>query len=225
MKPGDFLFGVLDVFAVLLPGAIATWLALQYAPADELRAALAVKAGVGSDGMQPWATGFAFLLASYTLGHFVFMFGSFLDVGYGRLLVRLRGADVAYKQARALHLRDFPGAQPSHSGKPVPTTLQWARAYLTLHAPASRVEVDRLEADSKFFRSMVVLAVLAALHFATRGQHLALGACMVLLVLSAARYMERRWKMTQHAYIIAVLIARSRTLDASSGPATPVSDD
>lgn len=238
MKPGDFLFGVLDVFAVLLPGALATWLVLQYAPGHQLRTALTLSAGAGSEHLQPWATGLAFVLASYVLGHFVFMFGSFLDVGYGRVLGRIRGTDLAFKQADALRLRDFPEPQPrvdaaavppahvpAATGKPVPTTLQWARAYVTLHAPASRVEIDRLEADSKFFRSMVVIAVGAAAHFIEQDNAIALIACIVLLVLSALRYMERRWKMTQLAYVIAVLIARTQTPGPARAYAAPVSDD
>ena len=34
MKPGDFLLGVLDFFAVLLPGSLIAWLATQYVPPD-----------------------------------------------------------------------------------------------------------------------------------------------------------------------------------------------
>ena len=40
MKPGDFFLGVLDFFAILLPGSLATWLAIQYVPAASLRSAL-----------------------------------------------------------------------------------------------------------------------------------------------------------------------------------------
>jgi len=42
MKPGDFLLGVLDIFAILLPGVVATWLLVQYIPAPVLRDTLSL---------------------------------------------------------------------------------------------------------------------------------------------------------------------------------------
>jgi hypothetical protein len=61
MKPGDFLLGVLDFFAILLPGAMATWLVIQYIPASTLREALTL--GFESQGEpKEWVTVGAFLL-------------------------------------------------------------------------------------------------------------------------------------------------------------------
>jgi len=37
MMPRDFSVGIVDFFAALLPGAIATWLALQYVDPADLR--------------------------------------------------------------------------------------------------------------------------------------------------------------------------------------------
>ena len=45
MKPGDFLLGVFEFFAILLPGSLATWLAVQYIPDSVLKEALTLSAG------------------------------------------------------------------------------------------------------------------------------------------------------------------------------------
>src|SRR5690349_12287163 len=81
MKPGDVLLGVLDFFAILLPGGVATWIMSRYIPPDVLRSALLFgESDAGSpDGIR---LGAAFLLASYVLGHLVFMIGSKLDAPY-----------------------------------------------------------------------------------------------------------------------------------------------
>src|SRR5215471_20124810 len=103
MKPGDFLLGVTDVFAVLLPGALAMWLAAQYAPADLSRHLL--PGGADADRIVDWTV---FLLGSYVLGHFVFMIGSRLDRVYDvwRKRAHPSTSDAAYVAA------DEPGGHP-----------------------------------------------------------------------------------------------------------------
>ena len=78
MKPGDFLLGVFEFFAILLPGSLATWLAVQYIPDSVLKEALTLSAGSPSNP-DSVVLGIAFLVSSYTLGHFVFMAGAKLD--------------------------------------------------------------------------------------------------------------------------------------------------
>ena len=46
-------------------------------------------------------------------------------------------------------------------GDEVDSALQWATTFGRLRVPSAMVEVDRLEADSKFFRSLSVLLLLA----------------------------------------------------------------
>lgn len=78
MKPGDFLLGVFEFFAILLPGSLATWLAVQYVPEAVLKKTLTF--GLGSASSPDTVVlGTAFLVSSYTLGHFVFMAGAKLD--------------------------------------------------------------------------------------------------------------------------------------------------
>jgi hypothetical protein len=206
MKPGDFLLGVLDFFAILLPGMMATWLAAQYIPAADMRDALSF----GIEGLtppNPWAIAIAFFLASYTLGHFVFMAGSGLDHSYDLWRRRNKPTklDKVYSAARELHetLND------DLSGGDF-TTLKWAKTYVQVHAQQARVEIDRLEADQKFFRSLVVILVALAAHFLLREG--APGAGLIALGLAALsfqRYMSRRWTMTELIYATAVIAHRA----------------
>jgi hypothetical protein len=206
MKPGDFLLGVLDFFAILLPGAMAAWLAVQYIPARGLRDALLLgfeKQGEPSD----WVTVGAFLLASYVLGHFVFMMGSRLDGSFDRWRRRTKPhtRDRMYQSACRVQkslTRDLADSDW--------TTLKWARAYIQVKAQHARFEIDRLEADQKFFRSLVVIAVAFAAHFfllkgAPVAGLLAVGAG----ALSFSRYVEQRWKMTELTYGTAVIVAQA----------------
>ena len=71
MKPGDFFIGVLDFFAVLLPGSLATWLATRYIPHGALAAALTFDLPGAESEPDALVVGAVFLLVSYLLGHFV----------------------------------------------------------------------------------------------------------------------------------------------------------
>jgi hypothetical protein len=200
MKPGDFLLGVLDFFAVLLPGSLIAWLATQYVPADSLRRALSPGLGGDPDSI---VIATALLLSSYLFGHLVFMAGAKLDILYDswRRRTKRLDTDKAFLAARQLQTeltRNMVGGEFS--------TLKWAKTYVQVKAPGARVEIDRLEANSKFFRSLVVVSTAFAAHFLLRDQAPAMGvATIVIGILSYQRYVEERWKMTELSYATAVI--------------------
>jgi hypothetical protein len=201
MKPGDFLLGVFEFFAILLPGSLATWLAVQYIPVSVLREALTV--GLGSaPAPDSVVIATALLVSSYTLGHFVFMAGSKLDTAYDRWRTRVKtNHDATFKAAKALHesLNKELAVGPF-------TTLKWAKAYIQIKAPPARAEIDRLEADQKFFRSLVVIAAAFAAHFLLREASPGAGVvAIILVVLAYQRYLEQRWKMSELIYATVVI--------------------
>src|SRR5262245_6151236 len=71
-EPGTLGIGVIDLFSIMLPGALAT-AALKGAAEPALFPSVFPKY---SGETAPWVV---FLFASYLLGHFIFLFGSFLD--------------------------------------------------------------------------------------------------------------------------------------------------
>ena len=210
-KPGDFLLGVQDFFAVILPGVIATWLVSNYLPAD-LGDALKLNTGAEGNGAGRWAI---FLFSSYTLGHFVFMLGSRLDETYDRWRKRTKptGSDLTYQAAHKLRESLTPslrGAQFS--------TLKWAKAYIQLHSPGAYGEIERIEANSKFFRGLIVIAIALTAHFILRKHNFGLAAAsFVLGALSVDRFFDQRWKLTELSYATAVILnAKKAKADKSS---------
>lgn len=213
MKPADFLIGVLDFFAILLPGSIATWLVTRYLPPGLLYSHFTLGPGKTEPDLATLWT--AFLLSSYVLGHLVGMAGSRLDTSYDRWRQRTKpsSSDKTYLAADAVRKRLTPALTDSAF-----TTLKWSKAFLAVKAPGSRTEIDRLEADSKFFRSLVVVSPACALHFLIREAAPGMGiGCLLLAALAYKRYTDRRWAMTELSYATAVIVSET------SSPAAPPS--
>ncbi len=206
-KPSDFFVGVLDFFAILLPGAIAAaLLAPRLSP------------WLFGDGLLPPLQGEAarwsgFLVAAYFLGHLVFLLGSRLDWAYNALRERLNPYDneSAYQGATRIRDRLVP-AEERHALN----TFQWTRAVLLQRCPAAAADVHRLEADSKFFRSLLVVLALAALLWACEGRWAAALAAAALALPCFLRYYERRLKSTTQAYQHLITMHRMGGLD--TGP-------
>jgi hypothetical protein len=216
MKPGDFLLGVLDVFAILLPGVVATWLLVQYIPTPVLRDTLSLGI-VGQEDLSGWVIGAAFFLSSYTLGHFVFMIGSRLDSTYDgwRRRTMPDTRDSTYLAARALQ-RTLNGEIEDRTF----STLKWAKAYIQVKAQHARLEIDRLEADQKFFRSLVVISAAVAAHFLVGEAAPVAGlAAIGMGVLSYRRYLDQRWKMSELIYATALIVHKATASGASTGSA------
>ncbi len=196
MKPTDFFIGVIDLFAVLVPGAILTFAFRDAAP-HSLRI----------ESLQTIPTGawIAFLLASYLVGHLVFMLGSRLDFAYDKWRKRRhpKEGDQLYDAAHRLRntlYHELAGAEFS--------SYKWARCYATMRVPSARGEIDRFEATSKFFRGLIVVVIILAAYYASpiAGFQLdRVALCLLLAVLSFLRYCDQRWKSTEITYAYAVM--------------------
>jgi 8-oxo-dGTP pyrophosphatase MutT (NUDIX family) len=80
--------------------------------------------------------------------------------------------------------------------------FQWSKARLTLFAPDAMAGVQRFEADSKFFRSLVVVLIILmpwALLSSTARPAVAI-ASVPMLLLAFWRYVDQRSKSTNQAY-------------------------
>jgi hypothetical protein len=87
-------------------------------------------------------------------------------------------------------------------------TFQWSRSVLISICPAAAEDVHRLEADSKFFRSLLVVCALAATAFFVSGLWLEGLVALALVAPCFARYYERRLKSTTQAYIHVISLHR-----------------
>jgi hypothetical protein len=208
-EPQTIFIGIVDFFAVLLPGAVVVGLFQKHVYKllfPSVFPELNPEAG--------WAV---FVFASYLAGHFIFLLGSRIDSVWGKkaqmrsgLLRWLRRllfewkSDPAMKAVEELQKKYFADVDP----KPI-NGFQWAKARLMIECPAAFLDVQRVEADSKFFRSFFVVLLVVAAWLAVPPYDgkpyllLALG-CVALAALSFWRYAERRSKAIEQVcyYVI-----------------------
>jgi len=198
-KPSEFFVGVLDLFAILLPGAVATALLKKAAESWDFASLVALPAGEAAE----WAT---FLLVAYALGHLIFQVGSLLEDQYEKLRNPWDAGDDRNPYRAAEALRD--GLLTEGERKAI-KTFQWARSTLLIQCPAAAQDVHRLEADSKFFRSLFVVGVIATL-FLLSPEHAAGGLVTALLSgLCFYLYRKRRAKSIKQACIHVIALHRA----------------
>jgi 8-oxo-dGTP pyrophosphatase MutT (NUDIX family) len=232
-EPEKFFIGVMDFFSILMPGALLTYWLNVWLEFD-------VDLTKGTEG---WMS---LLFMAYLLGHIVFLLGSLLDhpydwlrectpLGQSRRLAKgkkfsngwmrkLAGwifgknADTAVVQAVRIKSRALAGMSAGSSVN----AFQWCKARLSKEHPQGLVAVQRLEADSKFFRSFtLVLVVLAASVLQSQILHKLFFAavCLGFLLPTLWRYMDQRFKATQQAYWFVI------TLESMKAPVPPASSD
>lgn len=228
-----FFTGLVEFFSILLPGAALTFFLMP------IVAPLLLE-----DTWREHLEGYGvllFLFASYLVGHLVFLLGAWwLDDLYdhvrrhslnqqvrqlalhdqrlswpARALVWMlfkREADAAVRAAARLREQQLAPLAP----KDAINTFQWARAWLAAEHPPSLEAVHRFEADSKFFRSFVVVLLLLAVLFALQARWALFTGALVLTPLALWRYADQRLKATNQAYWSVL------TLTARAGHAAPL---
>lgn len=203
-KPNDFLIGVGELIGVVLPGS-----AIAYVLLPTLRKVAAIYDMPAIRGTAAWI---AVAIMSYLAGHLIFLIGSFLDGPYDwiRQRIRPRGKDTTYLVATRL-AEDVLGP-----GLVAMNTYKFATAVLALNHELAHAEVKQLEADSKFFRSLVVLGFGVLAVSLAMSQVLAALGSLVTVALCAWRFAERRWKATHRAFEYVVVIYGGKTRGAES---------
>lgn len=218
LKPSDFFIGVIDFFAVILPGAVVTYFlkGLLYAryfgegnpfpsPQGEVQGAI------------------VFVTVTYVIGNLLFVLGSLLldKLVYDKLLRRFfeKNFDLSYHTATAIRDQYLSSelwiselvaqkrlkeksiqAVYMASKREIINTFKWARHYLTVKDAEALVEIKKLEADSKFFRSLVVAFIIVGAVLLSQ-RHWTNGAlCFALSLASLYRYGDLRYKSTETAY-------------------------
>jgi 8-oxo-dGTP pyrophosphatase MutT (NUDIX family) len=238
--PQKLFIGLMDFFSILLPGAVLTYLLM-----GEVGPVVLGDRYTQLTGAQAWA---AFLFVSYLFGHLIFLIGSWLDEFYdwargytlnvqirrlalrGKLLpwpLRLglwavfrSESDHALRRVEQIKKRLLSPLQADRAVK----TFQWCKVWLNLENQPSLQAVQRLEADSKFFRSFVVVlaVVLITWPWHHPGSPLLAFGTAGLLLLALWRYMEQRWKATNQAYwSVLALVARQGQLNFSAPDPQP----
>ncbi|TRY31540.1 hypothetical protein [Aliiglaciecola sp. M165] len=190
-KPSEFYVGVIDLFAILLPGSIATAILEPYVGSMIFGQIIFAPDSAG----EKWV---AFLAVAYFLGHLIFLLGSYIDPLYNGIREKLNPYGNTSAFTCASNLRDSLIDEPEQKAL---NTFQWSRSVLLTCSPAAAQDVHRLEADSKFFRSLLVVCLLVGVVFLFDGKVVAGVISLALIFPCFARYYERRLKSTTQAYI------------------------
>ncbi len=236
-EPEKFFIGIMELFSILLPGAL-----LNYFVMDEMGPVF-----LGSDKLQRLTGGervAVFLVVSYLLGHLIFLLGSWLDEIYDWARRNTRNSQIILL-ARRGHLMSWPGRvviwllfgqernlaldaarrikekQLGLSASQAINTFQWCKAWLTENKPKSMAVVQRFEADSKFFRCFIIVLISLAGMWSVERKWQLVSIAALLLPLAFWRYMEQRLKSTNQAYwSIVTAFASAPTLPAAENTTT-----
>lgn len=190
-KPGDLLVGIVDFFAIVLPGAMLTFLGLKFEKKifdGSLLPAL-------GEGPPRWI---AFILVAYLVGNIVYLLGaSSLDWIYGATYRQFQSRqtdDALYKAAKNLKGKTLIPLSMDEIENP----YKWSRAMVRVRNSSAAAEIDRLEASSKFFRSLVIVLFVSLFALSTEASRWQLGLCLIVLTFSCLRYASVSIEELQH---------------------------
>lgn len=193
VKPSDYFVGMIDFFSVFLPGGMFTFVAYsKYKPFF-----LDV---VPLEGSQVWL---GFLFFSYLLGHIIYMIGSNLDQLYEkrRKILKPYVNELAFLRATDIKHQSLSGNESNSVN-----TFQWSTSVLTTLYPEAMNEINRLVADQKFFRSLVVAIPLISLVLIFNSDYLQAVVFCSLIIPCYMRYYDRRTKSTTRAYQYIIML-------------------
>jgi 8-oxo-dGTP pyrophosphatase MutT (NUDIX family) len=228
--PQKIFVGVIDFFAVLLPGGFLSYLARPWIAGHALQ-----------HPTFSWGTTegwMIYLFCSYLLGHFIFLLGALLDQwiykpfrgmaywgqvdklanGNGLSPRFLRNAaewsvffgedgDRSVIQVERLKAR----ALENPAADKAVNAFQWCRSVLSLQHPSGLVAVERLEADSKFFRSFVWVSLFLVVRYSVLLKFELVLFYGLMLLLALWRYIDERKKASQRAYWLVMALEASKS--------------
>ncbi len=214
--PQKFFIGMMDFFTILLPGAVLTYLFSDAAGAPLF------KADPIQGGTEGWIV---FLFSSYLLGHLVFLLGSLLD---DPVYDKVRNATFEGQVRRLAAGKPRPGRAlrwlasrmikdrydatlrrvlaikdayiPDEPDAVSINAFQWCKVHLALQHRETLPAIERFEADSKFFRSFIVVLVIALGWMLIAGAWASALGCALLLPFVVWRYIDQRSKAVNQAY-------------------------
>jgi hypothetical protein len=204
-KPSDFFIGIVDFFAVLLPGAALVRLLQPFLLIG------APKVWLPTTQTQGWVM---FFVLAYIAGHLLHALGSWLldKYVYGKVyLPQFRSSHAQAAELANNHaaLRENEDATKTLLARVCLTTkidskgtsyYDWCLSDVRMSSPAGAVEVDRLQADSKFFRSMVFVFLFAALISIPKAPVWVSAGAAALTIFAIWRFCELRWTATKRVY-------------------------
>jgi hypothetical protein len=193
-KPADFFLGLTEFFTILLPGFIFI-IGLQ-----SLGMQMPVRFELQGSG---WITT---LIASYLIGRLLFDAGSAMENLF-------KGRETKYVNKK--HQTLIKAIEKYHSNFLAGSTYKWSRFLLQKRCPIAWAEVQRVEVDSKLFRSLVApMLIFSAIYVKLAEYSSALIAALTAIV-SVLLYLNLRYKAIKRAFEFALFIIETEPVDSS----------
>lgn len=192
-SPSNFYISLVDLFAILLPGAIASLVIYHF-----YQTIIEDFLNIGDDN-KAFLSGFAFLFSSYLFGHIISQISAYLDEW-----VYDRFKDMVFKDHKCVEkvIKIRENLYGNEIDPVYVNTYKWSVFKLQREYPEAAAEIERYMADSKFFRSLFVIMLVLGLIFFQMcevNKNIAL-ASFCLAIFSMIRYFKKRRKSTETAY-------------------------
>jgi hypothetical protein len=182
--------GILDLLTILVPGGLLLMVLLRASRGDWT---LNV---VNLHNTQEWIIAAIAIATAYIIGHFIYFFASFLDDFIYEKVARVYWHD---HKKLVYYVLKFKTLKTGISDRKVMNALKWSCARLMSKQPAIYEEVERVMAESKLFRSLIVVFLFSAFLLSNLNT-MKPGYFFVLAFLSLIRYLMQRQKSLETAY-------------------------
>jgi hypothetical protein len=185
ISPQNLYISVVEIFGIFMPGVIIVLFINQHFP--DFVASLEF---TNSNKDYIWAI---VLFYSYIFGHFFNRLGSALDhILYERLYLNSRNDKLQKKVQDLLKVQ-----QENDYNLPI---FVIAKLYVIQNNSPVLQKAEKEAADSKFFRSLFVIAVIIAVVFFYKNNYLLFFGSLILGLFSCYQYMKLRHKSANTIY-------------------------
>jgi hypothetical protein len=183
----NFKIYTLDILSILLPGAMFVAI-LSHFPA------LVALFNQFFPENNSWIGDVVYVALAYVSGHFIFFLGSFLDRIIFDTVKRLIWKDQELLNLVVAYKRKKTGINDVK----ILNAFKWACARLLAEKPDMYSVVERYVAESKFFRSLIIVLAIGLVAFISDTRLVVIFS--LLGVLSIVRYLTQRQKSIETAY-------------------------
>lgn len=206
---GDKLkLGILDLLTILVPGG---FLLIFIRPFLQGYIEIIARSFPTLSSKDPVLYA-GFIAIAYILGCFIYFIASYLDSWVYENVSKV----FWYNPALTAYIIDLKTAQTGIPDRKVINAFKWSCGWLLKHHPPMYDEVERVMAESKFFRSMVLVSVIAGF-IMIGSQPLLTIPLFILALFSLVRYLTQRKKSINMAYEY-IIIATEKQFNKQPDP-------
>jgi hypothetical protein len=206
----NFKTYILDILSVLLPGGFLMGILAQF---EGVKTRFIILFPVNDT---EWINAVVYIGFAYMIGHFIYSIGSLLDEIFYEHVEKIIWKDKQLQDC-AEQLKEEKTGITNYN---VLNAFKWSCAYLMANQPLMHAELNRSIAESKFFRSLSVVLIIACGVFLAKQDLVLIITTIVLTMFSLIRYVTQWHKAISLAYLYVITINdkprnQANTIDSS----------